>query len=171
MANSNGYRGMLRDRMPKTWSLALKYCKAKDRWIDYIYETWLKKLPKHKRGNMIKLLYGIKQVYIPLSEFKCIAATYNVPKNRIPSQSIRYRMEFHNTIAWEVLNEQEVTYWKSIESWVKWFVVSYAYIENHYSISLELGRAESEIEASLMNKFGIDKQLTKYLIKSFTRYE
>ena len=80
-------------------------------------------------------------------------------------------MEFHNTIAWEVLNEQEVAYWKSIESWVKWFVVSYAYIENHYSISLELGRAESEIEASLMNKFGIDKQLTKYLIKSFTRYE
>ena len=44
-----GYKNALRDRMPEYMDIALRWCKAKNRYIDYIYERYIKKEnPKRK---------------------------------------------------------------------------------------------------------------------------
>ena len=43
MNNTTGYKGMLRDRCPQVVNYALKWQKAKERWINHTYDKFIKK--------------------------------------------------------------------------------------------------------------------------------
>ena len=45
------YRQAIRNRCPRTVDLALKWCKAKDNWVEYIYETYFSFLKDNKSKN------------------------------------------------------------------------------------------------------------------------
>lgn len=169
----NGYKAMLRDRMPLTLDLALRWCKAKQRWIDYVYDKFVKKYPKERRGVIVKTLLGIRQQYkrqdiydhmryVKLDLSVSMNQVNNIPKNAL-------FMSFEDTIDWEELSKEEgmVTYWAMVESWVQWFKESHAYIENSYQISLKSGCDEKTAKANLMAEYGLESKLTDYLIKSF----
>lgn len=167
----NGYKAMLRDRMPLTLDLALRWCKAKQRWIDYVYDKFVKKYPKERRGVVVKTLLGIKQqykrqdIYDHMRYVKLDLSISMEQVNNIPKDALY--MSFEDTIDWYELDSDEVAYWDAVNSWVKWFKESHLYIENSYQISLKTGHNKETARAALMAEYGLDSKLTDYLIKSF----
>ena len=125
MTNNTGYRQMLRDRCPKVVSYALKWCKYKEKWLDYVYKNfiWIYS-SKKERLNATKTILGEKG-----------------------------KFNFHNTIDWTELTLEESYTWKWVESWINFFTSKYAYIENAYLISSARGKDIRECKYEIMKNF------------------
>ena len=169
----NGYKQMIRDRMPLMLDLALKWCKAKERWINYVYDNIVKKYPKDRRSIIVKQILGIKQrwkrqeIYDQLRyvEFKPVTKEQVdcIPKSEL-------FMKFRDTINWTVLAEKDPNmyeYWQAVASWVEWFSTEHFNVESTYNLSKKWAVSEDEIKPILMSKYGIDSKFADYLIKSF----
>ena len=135
------YREMLRDRCPKVIDYALKWQKAKEKWIDHAYNYFVKLYgdeidkdnkikcsAKDNKRHVINLLLGIKK-----------------GKAR--------EFDFSKSIDWDNLTEEEIQYWKRVVSWVDWFRTNYAYIENTYSISKKMGKSELDCKVEIINTY------------------
>lgn len=137
--NSNGYKGMLRDRCPRTIDIALKWCKAKNNWVDHVYSSFIRIFCDNKcRNEAVRAVLGISS------------------KNR--------SFNFHDTIDWDNLTDEDAEYWKYVEEWVVWFQKSYMGLENSYSISLSVGKYNYE---SFKRNHNLDDELAKYIISTF----
>ena len=125
---TNGYKGMLRDRLPKTVDIALKWCKAKERWINHTYDNFIDIFSENKeKNNATKVILGI---------------------------STRYKsFDFHKTIMWDNMTDLEISYWKNVESWVNWFRTNYIYIQNEVNNSLILGVEINVIKQKIKKNF------------------
>lgn len=143
------YKEMLRDRCPEVINFALKWCKAKQRWIDHVYDCFIRivgeevrdgKVVKTKKDNKkqtTRILLGIKK---------------GKPRN----------FAFEETIDWENLTPEETQYWNWVLGWIKWFSVQYAYIENDYSVSRKTGKYAED---------GFAKQISSTYLKGFAKDE
>lgn len=164
---------MLRDRMPKMLDLALRWCKAKDRWINYVYDNIIRKYPSEKRSVIVKTILGIKQQYkhqeiydtLRYVEFKPITMEQvkSIPKSEL-------YMKFSETIDWNTLSKDDpdmYNYWKAVADWVDWFSTSYTPIQCTYELSQKWKMGDDDIRPILMSKYEIDSKLTEYLINSF----
>jgi len=169
----NGYKAMLRDRMPLMLNLALKWCKAKERWINYVYDNVVKRYPQNKRSVVVKQILGIKQrwkrqeIYDQLryAELKPVTMEQvnNIPKSEL-------YMKFADTINWTKLSEEDpdmYSYWQVIAGWVNWFSTTHLPAQETYDHSRKWGMSDDEIIPILMSKYGIDRKFADYLIKSF----
>ena len=126
MKSNTGYKQMLRDRCPKTVSLALRWCHVKEAWLDHVYKNWIWIYSsKEERLKAAKRLLG-----------------YNDGK---PRQFI-----FEDTIMWENLTSKEKEVWTNVKSWVSWFQKEYVYVENAYSISKRKGYDLTDIKREIM---------------------
>ena len=111
MLNKTGYRQMLRDRVPKFVSFALKYCKAKEAWLDHVYKNF---------------------IWVYVSKKERLAETRRVLGITNPK---RPNFVFEDTIDWDNLDQEEKAYWKNVASWVSWFTKTVPLIEDEYKIS------------------------------------
>nr|DAS39447.1 MAG TPA: hypothetical protein [Caudoviricetes sp.] len=144
---TNGYKGMLRDKLPKTVDIALKWCKAKERWINHTYDNFIGIFSENKeKDNATKVILGI---------------------------STRYKsFDFHKTIMWDNMTDLEISYWKNVESWVNWFRTNYIYIQNEVNNSLILGVEINVMKQKIKKNFlsQLDKEwqdkLCNYLIST-----
>lgn len=171
----SGYKQMLRDRMPEMLNYALTYCKAKSRWIDYVYDNLIKKYSERDRSTAVKVVLGVKQMYkrkelydkIRYNMFKPTKITKEevdaVPKSEL-------YMSFKRTIDFEKLEKEDpdmCQYWKDVASWVDWFSMSYVSVRDTYLHAKKWQMTNAEIRASLMAKYSIDGKLVDFLIKTF----
>lgn len=129
MKNQTGYRQMLRDRLPLYVSDALKWCKAKEAWLDHVYKNfiWLYKDNKERLAQA-RLALGYKE-HLP-REFK-----------------------FEDTIDWENLNDEEMKHWENVRKWVSWFTKTVPNIEDDYISLKRKGKTIIEIKQELMLKW------------------
>ena len=128
MRNINGYKGMLRDRCPKVVDYALKWQKAKERWIDHAYANFIKfYVANSERNHATRIVLGIAKYY----------------KN----------CDFDKSIEWNNLTREETEYWKRVSSWVRWFTKQYGYVENLYEISKKAGKDEMAIKVAIINGY------------------
>lgn len=168
-----GYKAMLRDRMPLILDLALRWCKAKQRWIDYVYENIVKREPQEKRSTVVKTILGIKQQYKRQQIYDQIRYVEMKPITKKQVDSIpksELYMKFSETINWQKLLIEEPTmynYWQIIADWVDWFSTSYTAIESTYKHTKEWNMSEKEAIQIIAEKYDINNQLAKFLIKSF----
>lgn len=96
---------MLRDRCPKVVDLALKWCKAKTKWVDHVYDHFINIYAlKEERYEATRIALGISGKY--------------------------HNFDFNKSIDWINLDEDEGEYWNVISNWVKWFVNRHATIES-----------------------------------------
>ena len=117
---------MLRDRCPKLVSLALKYCKVKEAWLDHVYKNF---------------------IWLYVSNEERLAATrrilgYHDNKPR--------EFKFEDTILWDNLTPKERKKWKNVQSRVSWFQRVVPYIENEYEISKKSGADIVDIKYGIM---------------------
>ena len=125
MKNKTGYKQMLRDRVPKVVNFALRWCKAKEAWLNHVYSNWIWIYKSNEeRLKVTKTLLGLDK---KPREFK-----------------------FADTILWDNLSKDEEKRWKSIVSWVSWFQKEYQFVENEYSNSKKLGHDIMDIKRSIM---------------------
>ena len=168
-----GYKQMLRDRMPSVLDLALRWCKAKNRWINYVYDNTIKKSPIEKRSNAVKVILGIKQQYKRQEIYDQIKYSELVPITReqvdaIPKSELY--MKFSKTIDWSKLSYEDqdmYQFWKDVAEWVEWFSKSITPIKDTYDHSRKWGMTDEEIKSILISKYEIDEKLVNFLIKYF----
>lgn len=141
-----GYKGMLRDRIPLMPNLALKWCKAKDKWINHTYDNFVNIFKdKILRKEATQMILGVKKGYY---------------------------FEFEKTIMWENLDEDEYHYWKVISGWINWFCKMYQFVENDYKIYIGKGiLSEEEIQNIICQHYSLNAKFYKYLMKCFKTYE
>ena len=132
---------MLRDRCPRVVDYALKWQKAKEKWIDHVYSYFVKMLgdeididnnilrtAKDNKRAVISILLGMKNGKVKNFNFK-------------------------NTIDWDNLSDEETKYWEIVSTWVKWFSTKYGYVENLYDISKKVGKDEETIKIDIINSY------------------
>lgn len=128
MGKTTGYKGMLRDRCPTVVNYALKWQKAKERWVDHAYINFIKfYCDNNERKHVTRIILGIAKFY--------------------------RNFEFNKSIDWDNLTPEETKYWKRVSSWVDWFMREYAYMENAYQISVKAGKDELDIKIELINNY------------------
>lgn len=124
-----GYREMLRDRCPKVVNYALKWQKAKEKWIDHAYNSFVKiYVDKDQRNRTTRILLGIEDEKHP-------------------------HFDFNKTIDWDNLTPKEKTYWMRVLGWVKWFSKRYAHIESAYKISKTKGKDDFDIQIEIIRDY------------------
>ena len=128
---------MLRDRVPKFVSFALKYCKAKEAWLDHVYKNF---------------------IWVYVSKKERLAETRRVLGITNPK---RPNFVFEDTIDWDNLDQKEKAYWKNVASWVSWFRNWHLRAENAYTNSLKVGRDINAIKFELMRDYLPDMCPTK----------
>lgn len=128
MQKTAGYKGMLRDRIPQTTNYALKWQKAKERWIDHAYRSFIRIFcDKKDRDQATRIVLGLTSGYEP----------FNLEKS----------------IDWDNLTPEEKAYWKRVSSWVDWFATEYANIKQAYETSRENGKDEFTIKVEIINAY------------------
>lgn len=123
-----GYKEMLRDRCPKVVDQALKFCKAKTRWVDHAYTNFVKIYKtKDERYEATRIVLGI---------------------------SSKYRnFNFDKSIDWENLSDEDTVYWKRVSSWVDWFRKNMLPIEESYNMYLSKGENEMNIKVHFIHTY------------------
>ncbi len=118
---------MLRDRCPQVVNYALKWQKAKERWINHTYDKFIKIwTKKDDRNRTTRIILGISKFY--------------------------HNFDFHKSIDWENLSQEDNAYWERIESWVEWFSKNYMYIYNTYKISRDNGKNDFDTKVDIINR-------------------
>lgn len=128
-----GYREMLRDRLPKVVDMALRYNKAKERWLDHVY-------------------YSFIWIYSDNEE------RYKATKVILGNNKKKKFFDFHKTIDWDNLPKDDnfvqntdgsymsqYKYWEIIESQVNWFKEHMMFIENAYDLYYNQGYSTESI--------------------------
>lgn len=159
MKKSTGFKEMLRDRCPQTLNFALKWCKAKDKWIDYIYYTHIKRYPQNRRSSAVKMVLGIKNIVTRreiYDHYRYVQFNKNITWDSvltIPNEALK--MSFGQTIDYETLYEKDIEeykYWKWVEQWVNWFRKNFIYIENCYKMTC-LCKDEEEAKIRIITSY------------------
>lgn len=141
MNRKGGYRGMLRDRCPKVVNYALKLAKAKEKWVEHAYCYFVKLLGSEIDINdkIIRTAadnkHAVMKILLGLQKGKPI------------------NFDFHSTINWDDLTNNEKSYWEDVELWVNWFRTQYAYAENAYQISKLKGKSEFDMKVELISNY------------------
>lgn len=174
---ATGYRQMLCDRMPQTLDIALRWCKSKNKWVDYVYDTIIQKYPQRERSKAVKQVLGLTDYY-NIDEIKIYFRTRGLKQCKdIPKEELK--LSFSNTINWESLagkDIEEQDQWRAICSWVTWFKYWYQYIENAVKISMANGKIYSDICKDIENRFlpnvdpSIKEKLSAYLVDNIRKY-
>lgn len=137
-----GYREMLRDRCPRTVNYALKWQKAKDKWIDHAYCHFIK-IIGDKYDSTGKLLQRAPENKKEIAR-ALLGLVEGKPKNFV----------FDKSIDWDdITDDEERKYWKRVSSWVSWFSKEYAYIQNAYEISKKAGKDDLSIRVEIINTY------------------
>lgn len=146
------YREMLRDRLPIVVSFALKWCKAKNAWIEHVYENSIGIYSEKKnRNEAARTVLGIGRL------------------NR--------NFDFHYSITWDNLNEDEIDIWEAVESWVHWFEKYWLVIYDSYKSQTDKCANDNEILLHIkthnLSKFNEEdaNKFSNYLLKCCKEYE
>jgi hypothetical protein len=176
---ASGYRQMLCDRMPQTLDIALRWCKAKNKWVDYVYDHFIQKYPQNERSRAVKQVLGLTNYYnideiIMFFRIRGMKQSNNIPKEEL-------KLSFKDTMNWEELagrDVNELNNWKAINSWVVWFKCWYSYIESTVKISIKNGKVYSEICKEIEYKYLIKiedtsnrEKLSAFLVDNIKKYE
>ena len=160
MMKRKGYREMLRDRMPLVLSLTLKWCKAKEKWLSYVYERHIKPVEKNKRALCVKQCLGLKPRYTTndLHAYLWQSGVSHKRINNFVDENERklkeiLSLEFKDTIVWHELDDEETAFWSYVVVWHNWFKTYYKFIENTYRNSLENGMDKYDIKVKLIQRY------------------
>ena len=146
--NMNGYRKLISDRIPKTWDMALRWCKCRKRYIERIYDYTV-------RPYTLDIMHTQKQK-ISLIEKEIFDAVN--PKN-----SFAYGLELHRLRTEE--NLKLLTYWEDIVQWVNWFSSHTLYIQEDAKFYSDRGVRGDELVLLIAENHELDPKLVKHILK------
>ena len=153
MKKSNGgYRAMIRDRVPHTVDLCLRWLRAKTRWVEHVYTHHVWYIQDNQQRNyQVRALMGLTK------------ATRG--------------FNFDDTIDWTNVDQEEARYWRLIAEWVHWFERNmYSLLEMYETLKIKRGEDDDYIKRYMLEaKFdGLPKadqeRLWKMMKEHFHKY-
>lgn len=140
---------MIRDRVPIVIEFALKWCKAKERWIDHVYKHFV-------------------NIYVDKEERKrAVHAVLEIRKGKS-------YMNFHKSIFWDHFEstDEEIEYWEWVEGWVKWFTTYFKYMYHMYENSVNETEFKKKILSSFLKNTDKSEQekLANYIVNCCKEY-
>ena len=167
----SGFKGMLRDRMQPYMNLALKRCKCKDRYIDYVYRRYVVCKPVEYRSLAVKQVLGLKAA-VSFDEIQLWAWRHGKQITRKQIQSVPNELRFFNfedTIDWTYLRDNDYkTYnqFKLANSWVKWFKIYLPYVTNSWKNLKKIDHyTDAQVQAEFKKLYKLDDGTIKFIIK------
>ena len=155
----NGFRKMISDNIPKTWDLALRWCECRTKWIEYVYNTHVKKYNTDWRGHK-KIL-----------ELKSTAVKQMTQKQKFDGMLLK----FDDTINFDILfreDPEQYEAWKTVSTWVSWFSENYAYIKSTADIQLTCKyKSVDETVEYICKKYNLDDVQLVYFILNDMGYD
>lgn len=171
IGKNKGYRGMLRDRMLPVVSLALKRCKCKDKYIDYVYKRFVVCKPVEYRSLAVKQVLGLKAA-VSFDEIQLWAWRHGKQITRKQIQSVPKELrffDFEDTIDWNQLKNQDITSYelfKLANGWVKWFKAYLPYVENSWkNFKKVFHYSDTQVQAEFKKLYKLDDGTIKFIIK------
>jgi hypothetical protein len=143
-----GYRKMISDNIPKTWDIALRYCKCRKKYIERIYSLYVVKY----KGDVMHTLAQKKK----LIEEGIHRATNSKNPFSDSLELDRLRNE---------KNLHLLKYWENIVSWVAWFSSNTLYIKDDAKYYYDKGVRGDELVSVIANRFDFDPKLVKHILK------
>lgn len=155
---TNGYKGMIRDRVPQVINIALKWCQAKEKWVNRVYS----------------LSAGL---YTTTDEKN------SAVRKQLGIHEGKQNFNFAESIDLELVTREnfnritgEDKYWVWVNGWVNWFAQKYQYLENAYKCHMIREEEEtwkSAFMATYSEQLGEEEaqNLLSYLIKCFNEYK
>lgn len=149
-----GYKKMIRDRIPKTWDMALRYLKCKTKFIDYVYVIHVKKFNDNvmntKKENNKSKEEIIKKVLNP--------TLYRFDETIKLEKLLNYSSGQINHL------KDEYFFWNKVNTWVKWFCKNVIYIQNFIEIEKDIeNKTKDTIVKDVSLKFGIPHDLSEFI--------
>lgn len=136
------YKEMLRNRVSANMqdlNLALKWCKAKNNWINHVYDNFINiYVEKKDRYEAVRIALGLSN------------------KNR--------DFDFHSTICWDNLDNYDYNYWNAVEQWVIWFQDNIEQV----SQDLINGATIEDIEESYTQGLNSSESFARYLVNNLS---
>lgn len=129
---NNGYRGMIRDRMPYILDVVLRYYGAKNKWINHVYDNFVKIFKSNEDKDMaVRVTLGI---------------------------SSRYSIFLYNrSIEWTSLDDEEKKFWKSIGSVYEWLRKYHLNLETSYKSLLREGNTLDECVKKICKQYHLEE--------------
>lgn len=125
---NTSYKNMLRDRIPVYVDLALKWCKAKERWLNLVYDKQINiYVNKEDRYNATRIILGISN------------------KNKL--------FDYKKSLDWDLLSKDDELILKPTIGWVDWFKHYLPYVDNIRKINLSMGKSSEDTISELYSIF------------------
>lgn len=137
MKNTSGYKGMLRNRLPVLVNYALKWQKAKERWIDHVYKNFINIYTDKEERRKVTYLICKERDFVKTIDWDNLIATQYDPK--------------------DIDKDNDPLYWKRESTWhtiyvlIGWFMNNYESIKDTYESSRSAGMDEFNIKITLIN--------------------
>lgn len=119
---------MLRDRCPEVVSQALLFCKVKTRWINHCYSAFIGIYKTNEDRNM--------------ATRTCLGLSHS-----------SRNFDFHKTIDWDNLTQEETQEWKRVESWVEWFRHNMLILQDKYDMLKKQGESDYNIKVVFISTY------------------
>ena len=146
---------MISDKIPKTWDLALRWCKCRGKWINYVYDSYIKPY----NSNVMKS----KQENIRLKSFYTKVYTREIAPKKGEN-----KLTFIQTIKVDdlLINDfEEYQFWQTVYGWVKWFADTGDYIRSSADIYLDCkGYTIEQTAQALSKRYKVDVKLVMFII-------
>ena len=149
----NGYRKMISDNIPKTWDIALRWCKCRQKYIERVYRNYVaiyKNDVMHTLAQKKKLIEnGIHRATNPKNAFS----------DSLELDKLRNEKDL-----------QLLTYWEGVVDWVVWFSSNTLYIKNDADFYSKKGVHGDELASLIAKNHELDPELIKHILK-YNDYE
>lgn len=141
MNKNTGYRGMLRHKCPQIVNFALKWCSAKERWLNHTYKNFVHYGGNEfKKGKLIRTANQNKRLII-----RALLGLNNEGKST--------HFDFDRSIDWDDLTKEDEKFWRNVSDWVRWFTENFIDIRNTYNTSRSNGKDEFNCKVEIIQTY------------------
>lgn len=163
-----GYHGMIRDRMKPSTKLALKRCYCLGKYIDYVYDRFVRNKSVEQRSLAVKQILGLKAA-VTFDEIQLWGWRHGKTITRKQIQQAPNEMRFfsfYDTIDWK--DPKAKALFEKANGWELWFRTVLPYLENLWDVSKNiLHESDAQVSAELKKRYKIDDETCKLIIKYF----
>lgn len=171
---TRGFKGMLRDRMFPHTDIALQICKCKGKYIDYIYDRFIRNKPVELRSITVKQVLGLKAA-VTYDDIQLWAWRHGKIISRKKLQQVPVEMRFFqfvDTIGWQELYQDDIYLYRVFQianTWDVWLRRNLPYLWNIWKVNKkQLQYSDEQIRKEFIERFKLDEESAKFIIKYFS---
>ena len=141
---------MISDRIPSVWDMTIRWCKCRNRFIEYVYDNVVRPYKTdvmHSRKEKAKLIS--KQL-----------------KDELNPMSTSFRETVRLTKLLTYNKTEDFNYWKVVADWNDFFATRALYIKSSCIHSRSRSATTKELIVEISERYEIDPKLAEFIIKT-----